>query len=90
MMSQMVGGVAPKLKVSDEYVAAASENKLLYEYVNAVGPDTIIVPNVGDIMTSSIGNTEFGNLLPLLVSGELSPENFCKQLTLLAQETALD
>ena len=84
------GGVAPKLKVSDEYVAAASENKLLYEYVNAVGPDTIIVPNVGDIMTSSIGNTEFGNLLPLLISGELTPEAFCQQLTVLAQETALD
>ena len=84
------GGVAPKLTVSDEYVAAASENKLLYEYVNAVGPDTIIVPNVGDIMTSSIGNTEFGNLLPLLISGEMTPEAFCAQLSALAQETALD
>jgi hypothetical protein len=41
-------------------------------------------------MTSSIGNTEFGNLLPLLVSGELTPEAFCQQLTALAQETALD
>ena len=84
------GGVAPKLTPSDEYVAAASENKLLYEYVNAVNGDTIIVPNVGDIMTSSIGNTEFGNLLPLLISGELSPEAFCQQLSVLAQETALD
>ena len=84
------GGVAPKLTPSEAYIAAASENKLLYEYVNAVNADTIIVPNVGDIMTSSIGNTEFGNLLPLLVSGELTPEAFCQQLTALAQETALD
>ena len=84
------GGVAPKLQVSDEYVAAASENKLLYEYVNAVNAETIIVPNSGDIMTSSIGNTEFGNLLPLLISGQLTPEAFCAQLTALAQETALD
>ena len=84
------GGVAPKLTPSEAYIAAASENKLLYEYVNAVTADTIIVPNVGDIMTSSIGNTEFGNLLPLLVSGELTPEAFCQQLTALAQETALD
>lgn len=84
------GGVAPKLTPSEEYVAKASENKLLYEYVNAVNADTIIVPNVGDIMTSSIGNTEFGNLLPLLISGELTPEAFCQQLTVLAQETALD
>ena len=84
------GGVAPKLTVSEEYTAAASENKLLYEYVNAVNKDTIIVPNAGDIMTSSIGNTEFGNLLPLLISGELTPEAFCAQLSVLAQETALD
>ena len=84
------GGVASKLTPSEAYIAAASENKLLYEYVNAVNADTIIVPNVGDIMTSSIGNTEFGNLLPLLVSGELTPEAFCQQLTALAQETALD
>ena len=84
------GGVAPKLTPSEAYIASASENKLLYEYVNAVGPETIIVPNVGDIMTSSIGNTEFGNLLPLLISGELTPEAFCAQLSLLAQETALD
>ena len=84
------GGVAPKLTPSEAYIAAASENKLLYEYVNAVNADTIIVPNVGDIMTSSIGNTEFGNLLPLLVSGELTPEACCQQLTALAQETALD
>ena len=84
------GGVAPKLAVSAEYTAVASENKLLYEYVNAVNAETIIVPNVGDIMTSSIGNTEFGNLLPLLISGQLTPEAFCQQLTVLAQETALD
>ena len=58
--------------------------------MNAVNAETIIVPKSGDIMTSSIGNTEFGNLLPLLISGQLTPEAFCAQLTALAQETALD
>lgn len=84
------GGVAPKMAPSAEYVAKASENRLMYEYVNAVNADTIIVPSVGDCMPSSIANTEFGNLLPLLVSGELTPEQFCQQLTALAEETRLD
>ena len=84
------GGVCPKLETSDEYKAASSENAVLYGYVNAVNADTIIVPNVGDIMTGSIGNTEFGNLLPLLIDGTYTAEQFCQQLTILAQETAMD
>lgn len=84
------GGVAPKLAQSEEYIAKASENKLMYEYVNAVNADTIIVPSVGDCMPSSIANTEFGNLLPLLISGDMTAEQFCQQLTQLAEETRLD
>lgn len=84
------GGVAPKLQVSEEYIAQSSQNKLMFEYVNAVKADTIIVPSVGDCMPSSIANTEFGNLLPLLVSGEYTAEQFCQQLTVLAEETRLD
>lgn len=84
------GGTAPNLELSEEYVAAASENALLFEYVNAVNADTIICPNVGDAMPASISNTEFGNLLPLLIDGTYTPEQFCEQLTLLAAETRLD
>ena len=84
------GGVAPKMAPSEEYTAKASENKLMYEYVNAVNADTIIVPSVGDCMPSSISNTEFGNLLPLLVSGQYTAEQFCQQLSNLAEETRLD
>ena len=41
-------------------------------------------------MPSSIANTEFGNLLPLLIDGTYTPEQFCQQLTTLAEETRLD
>lgn len=84
------GGVAPKLTLSEEYKTKASENKLMYEYVNAVTASTTIVPSIGDCMPSSIANTEFGNLLPLLISGEYTPEQFCQQLSALAEETRLD
>lgn len=84
------GGVCQKLTVSEEYTAKAQENALMYEYVNAVTADTIICPAVVDCMPSSIANTEFGNLLPLLIDGTYTPEQFCQQLTTLAEETRLD
>jgi len=84
------GGVCQKLTVSEEYTAKAQENALMYEYVNAVNADTIICPAVCDCMPSSIANTEFGNLLPLLIDGTYTPEQFCQQLTTLAEETRLD
>ena len=84
------GGVCQKLTVSEAYTAQAQENALMYEYVNAVNADTIICPAVCDCMPSSIANTEFGNLLPLLIDGTYTPEQFCQQLTTLAEETRLD
>ena len=84
------GGVAPNLVVSEEYKASAAENPLMYEYVNAVNADTILCPSVGDCMPSSVSNTEFGTLLPNLISGNLTPEQFCEELTAAAEETRLD
>lgn len=83
------GGVAPKLETSQEYVAKAKENALLYEYVNAVKENTILVPNFGDCIPASVAETEFGKNLPLLIDGTWTAEEFCKQLTVLAEETKL-
>ncbi len=84
------GGVAPNLTVSAEYEASAVENPLMYEYVNAVNADTIICPSFGDCVPSSVGDTEFGTLLPNLINGNMTPEAFCQELTIAAEETRLD
>jgi len=84
------GGVAPNLTVSEDYAASAAANPLMYEYVNAVNADTIICPSFGDCVPSSIADTEFGNLLPNLINGSMTPEQFCQELTLAAEETRLD
>lgn len=84
------GGVAPNMTVSEGYAASAAENPLMYEYVNAVNADTIICPSFGDCVPSSIGDTEFGNLLPSLINGTLTPEQFCQELSMAAEETRLD
>lgn len=83
------GGVCPNLQTSEEYQTKSKENALMYEYVNAVKANTIICPAVGDCIPSSIANTEFGNLLPNLINGNMTAEQFCKELTAAAEETRL-
>lgn len=84
------GGVAPNMTVSAEYEKSAAENPLLYEYVNAVNADTILCPSFGDCIPSSVSDTEFGTLLPNLASGNMTPEQFCQELSAAAEETRLD
>ena len=84
------GGVAPGLVTSEEYNKKSQENGLMYEYVNAVKADTILVPNFGDCIPASIADSEFGKNLPLLIDGTWTAEEFCKQLTQLAEETKLN
>ena len=84
------GGVAPNMTVSEAYKASAEANPLMYEYVNAVNADTIICPSFGDCVPSSVGDTEFGTLLPNLINGSMTPEQFCQELSIAAEETRLD
>ncbi len=84
------GGVAPNMIVSEEYQKSAAEDPLMYEYVNAVNADTILCPNFADCIPSSVADTEFGNLLPGLISGNMTPEQFCQELSAAAEETRID
>ena len=80
------GGTAPKLKYSEDFLNKLKENPLLYEYNQSVNDDTKYVPILGDVFPASIGDQEFGKLLPKLIDGSLSPEEFCKELTKKAEE----
>ena len=80
------GGTAPKLKYSEDFLNKLKENPLLYEYNQSVNDDTKYVPILGDVFPASIGDQEFGKLLPKLIDGSLSPEEFCKELTKNAEE----
>lgn len=84
------GGTAPNLKPSEAFLAKRAENKLLDEYVGAVKKDTIIVPAFGDAVPSSIASTELGKLLPKLIDGSMTAEQFCAELTQKAAESKLN
>ena len=80
------GGTAPRLKYSEDFLNKLKESQLLYEYNQSVNDDTKYVPILGDVFPASIGDQEFGKLLPKLIDGSLSPEDFCKELTKKAEE----
>ena len=83
------GGTAPRVTLSPTFLARRAENRLMDEYVGAVKATTLIVPAIGDAMPASIANHEFPRILPLLINGQLSPEDFCAELTRRAAESAL-
>jgi raffinose/stachyose/melibiose transport system substrate-binding protein len=81
-----VGGSAPMLKVSDDFLSKQKEKPILNDLATAVTSKTILVPGVLDVMPSSVANVEFSKLLPKLKDGSLTPKDFCKTLTQLAAD----
>lgn len=80
------GGVAPKLDVSEEFLAAQEENRILNELSTAINDETIYSDNILSVMPASVADSEFGKLLPKLFDGTLTPEDFCAELTRKAEE----
>ncbi|MCI9151410.1 MAG: carbohydrate ABC transporter substrate-binding protein [Lachnospiraceae bacterium] len=85
-----LGGMIPGFEHSEEFLAKRADDRIMDEYMSSVQADTIIVPAFADAIPSSVANTEFGKLLPKLVDGSFTPEQFCEELTKKAAETALE
>ena len=84
------GGSHQGFEPSEEFLAKrAAENALLDEYCSAVNADTVMIPNLSDCMPNSVAANTFGTLLPKLIDGSYTAEQFCEQLTKAAAE-ALD
>ncbi len=75
------GGTAPNLIVSAEFRKKLGENRLLSEMDKAVNADTIFVPLVLDCMPPSVGNEDWGRLLPKLIDGTYTPLQFGQELS---------
>ena len=81
------GGQCPNMTYTDGFMTALSENALLSEQSAAVNSETTIVPNVATIMPASVAEQVFAADLVQLVNGAMTPEEFCADLTVKAQET---
>lgn len=75
------GGTAPNLTASAEFTKKLGENRLLSEMDKAVNADTIFVPLVLDCMPPSVGNEDWGRLLPKLIDGTYTPLQFGQELS---------
>jgi raffinose/stachyose/melibiose transport system substrate-binding protein len=81
------GGYTPNVEPSAEFLAKRAEDKVLDSYMKSFSGSTVIVPHFADCIPSSIADVEFGKLLPKLIDGSMTPEQFCQELTKKADET---
>lgn len=68
------------------YETIAKVSPLMSSYTKAVNDKTIYCPNILDTMPSSVANTGFGSLLPQLLDGTYTADQFCQQLSTMAKE----
>jgi raffinose/stachyose/melibiose transport system substrate-binding protein len=82
------GGTTPRMELSADFLAKRAENRLMEEYIGAVNADTILCPTWEEAVLPSIAASDFPRLLPLLATGRMTAEEFCKELTEKAAESA--
>lgn len=81
------GGQCPNMTYSENFLNQLSGSALLSEQSAAVNPETKIVPNVATIMPASVAEQVFAAELVNLVNGVITPEQFCNNLTVAAEDT---
>ena len=82
------GGTAPNLEYSDSFKEALASKKLLSDFAAGTNSETIYVPYWSDAINASLFTGEFSNLLPGLLKGTMTPEEFAAELS--AAAVALD
>jgi raffinose/stachyose/melibiose transport system substrate-binding protein len=79
------GGTAPKVQTSGDFESKL--NPILAELNSSTKNDLKdTVQTMSTIFPSQIADPEFGKFLPTLVNGDLTPEEFAKELTKKAQQ----
>ena len=74
------GGQAPNFEPSEEYLNQLEEDQILSDIENATSEETVFVPNILDVLPSSIGDSELSRFLPLLLNEEMTPQEFGEEL----------
>ncbi len=79
------GGSNPNITYSDEFIQALSENKLMTDFANATDEKTVYVPYLHEIVSDATMSA-ISNNIPLLFTGNITPEEFCNEVTKYANE----
>lgn len=75
-----LGGTAPKLEYSEEFKTALAENQFSSALTNAIEENTTIVPEYYYFCSAS-AMEEMSKLLPSLLDGSMSIDEFCEEMT---------
>ena len=75
------GGDAPNIEYSEDFKEKQAETQVLADLAADTTEETVYVPCILDVIPNSVANTEFGKLLPSLVNGTYTPEEFCDWMT---------
>jgi raffinose/stachyose/melibiose transport system substrate-binding protein len=86
----IAGGTIPGFNYSDTFMADLEEHRLMSEWLSAINADTVIVPGLFGAMVPSVANHDFGALVPLLVDGSLTAEQFATELTQRTSEAIIE
>lgn len=76
----------PNMNFTDEFLGKLAQDPLIARQTELVNSETKMVPNFSSIMVSSVADTVFANDLVQLVNGNMTPEEFCQDLTTKSQE----
>jgi len=74
------GNVCPNYKPSDAFLEAAAENPLLQSYLGSFNENTVYAPRFDMVVYDSVANPGFPNLLPGLIMGTMTPQEFVDEL----------
>lgn len=76
----------PNMTFSDSFLSQLDDKPLIKQQTELCTSDTTMVPNFSSIMISSVADSVFANDLVQLVNGNMTPEQFCQDLTTKSQE----
>lgn len=80
------GGQTPNFDPSEDYLEKLAENQILSDIQEATTEATTFVPNVLDLLPSSVADSELAKFLPQLLNEQLTVEEFLQELTTKAEQ----
>lgn len=75
------GGQTPNFETSQEYKEKLKDSIILSNIEEATTEEIIFVPNILDLLPSSVAENELAKFLPELINGKLTPDEFASELT---------
>ncbi len=82
---KLEGGTNTQITYSEEFKKSLQENQLMSDFAHNVNESTVYVPYLHEVITDS-AMVAISNNIPLLFEGDMTPREFCQEITTFATE----